>query len=212
MKLERCKRSLLACFTEVGFLKDLPGASERLSIFEADLSRPQSFEAAIEGCVGVFLVAHPTNDDVETKHSIIGTLNILQMCVDLKTVKRVVYTSSAASAMFENKKSGHIIVNESCWSDLDHIHEIAPSVAEYTIAKTTTEKSAFEFAELHGLDLVTVLPAWIHGPFLGTRCPSSVYTLMAMFFGMSSCHSKYIIYCLGENIFNIFIVCIFFLS
>ncbi|KAL1540114.1 (3R)-2'-hydroxyisoflavanone reductase [Salvia divinorum] len=32
---------------------------ERLSIFDADLDRPESFTAAIEGCAGVFHVAHP---------------------------------------------------------------------------------------------------------------------------------------------------------
>lgn len=173
----------------IGFLTSLPGASERLRIFEADLNQPDSFRAAIAGCAGVFLVAHPMNTDKQmteeavTKISITATLAILQFCLDYKTVKRVVYTSSAATAMFGNKMLN--IVDENCWSNLDLIHESAPFIASYTITKTLTERAALEFAKKHGLELVTVLPTWIHGPFIGSRCPSSVYVLMSLFFGMS---------------------------
>ncbi|KAK1560698.1 hypothetical protein Q3G72_029818 [Acer saccharum] len=35
---------------DLSFLTNLPGASEKLQIFTADLSDPDSFEAALEGC------------------------------------------------------------------------------------------------------------------------------------------------------------------
>ncbi|KAL0425851.1 UNVERIFIED_CONTAM: Vestitone reductase [Sesamum radiatum] len=44
---------------DISYLKNLPGAQERLQVFPADLENPDSFEAAIEGCIGVFHVAHP---------------------------------------------------------------------------------------------------------------------------------------------------------
>ncbi|KAI3449124.1 hypothetical protein Pfo_005789 [Paulownia fortunei] len=181
--------------SEIGFLTNLPGASDRLRIFEADLNQPDSFRAAIEGCVGVFLVAHQMKPDEKeteekmTKRSITAALGILQACLDSKTVKRVVYTSSAATAMFSNKNSS--IVDENSWSDVDLIHESTTFMASYMITKTLTERAALEFAEKHGLELVTVLPSWIHGPFIGPRCPSSVYTLMTMFFGNQEIY-KYI--------------------
>ncbi|KAH6833299.1 hypothetical protein C2S53_002398 [Perilla frutescens var. hirtella] len=171
--------------TEVGFLTDLPGASERLRIFEADLNHPHSFRPAIEGCVGVFLVAHPMNSDeaATTKITTTCTLSILQACLDAKTVKRAVYTSSATTAIFSDNMSSTII-NEESWSDPDHIHKsAAPLVASYAVAKTLTEKAALEFAEKNGLELVTLLPSYIHGPFICPRCPASVFVLMAMFLG-----------------------------
>jgi bifunctional dihydroflavonol 4-reductase/flavanone 4-reductase len=38
---------------------DLPGATERLSIWKADLAEEGSFHDAIRGCTGVFHVATP---------------------------------------------------------------------------------------------------------------------------------------------------------
>ncbi|XP_057805666.1 protein BRI1-5 ENHANCED 1-like [Salvia miltiorrhiza] len=180
--------------TEVGFLTDLPGAQESLKIFEADLNQPHSFRAAIEGCVGVFLVAHQmhndtTNRDDET--STTSTLAILQACLDAKTVKRVVYTSSAAAAIFAGNATA--VVDEDSWSDLDLARRSSPpAVASYAAAKTLTEKAALEFAERHGLPLVTLLPTFIHGPFVGRRCPASVYALMSMFFGDDVDPYKYV--------------------
>ncbi|XP_055807203.1 vestitone reductase-like isoform X1 [Solanum dulcamara] len=44
---------------DVSYVTNLPGAQERLHIFYVDLDKPEGFNAAIEGCIGVFHVAHP---------------------------------------------------------------------------------------------------------------------------------------------------------
>jgi hypothetical protein len=41
------------------FLLQLPGASDRLKLFSADLLEPGSFDEAVAGCDGVFHVASP---------------------------------------------------------------------------------------------------------------------------------------------------------
>ncbi|XP_042016541.1 protein BRI1-5 ENHANCED 1-like isoform X2 [Salvia splendens] len=171
--------------TELGFLKDLPSSAERLRIFEADLNQPDTFRAAIAGCIGVFLVAHQMPTDTTTTNSgetsTTSTLSILQACLDAKTVKRAIYTSSAVAAIFSGKSSATI--DEESWSNLDLVHKSPPPVAAYAAAKTLTEKAALEFGEKHGLDVVTLLPTYIHGPFIGPRCPASVYTLVSMLLG-----------------------------
>lgn len=50
---------------DVSYLTNLEGASERLQIFNADINKPQSFAAAIEGCVGVFHLAQPMDFEEE---------------------------------------------------------------------------------------------------------------------------------------------------
>ncbi|XP_020161210.2 NADPH HC-toxin reductase 1 isoform X2 [Aegilops tauschii subsp. strangulata] len=45
--------------TKTGLLRGLPGAAERLVLFEADIYDAASFEPAIQGCEFVFLVATP---------------------------------------------------------------------------------------------------------------------------------------------------------
>ncbi|CAK9142155.1 unnamed protein product [Ilex paraguariensis] len=74
---------------------NLPGASEKLHIFNANLDEPNSFTAAIEGCTGVFHLAHSVDltrkksEDVVTKRVVEGTIGILKASLNSKTVKSV---------------------------------------------------------------------------------------------------------------------------
>ncbi|KAI5647365.1 hypothetical protein M9H77_33370 [Catharanthus roseus] len=160
---------------DVSYLTNLPGASQRLQIFSADLAKPESFNDAIEGCIGVFHVAHPidvlgkeTEEEI-TQKSIDGTIGILQACLNAKTVKRFVYTSSVATVMLDNR--GLNIVDENILFGI------------YTITKTLAEKACLEFGEKHGLDIVTLIPPWISGPFICTNLPRSVRTILALILG-----------------------------
>ncbi|KAJ9183662.1 hypothetical protein P3X46_007485 [Hevea brasiliensis] len=175
---------------EVSFLTSLPGASEKLQIFQADLRFPESFEAAIKGCTGVFHVATPVDfenkepQEVIIKRTIDGTLGILKACLNSKTVRRVVYTSSVSAVWFSEKDKIVDTVDESFWSDVDYMKSINYfTFGPYMISKTFTEKIALEFAEEHGLDLVTIIPSLIVGPFICPKFPSSVHISMAMILG-----------------------------
>ncbi|XP_039167801.1 vestitone reductase-like isoform X1 [Eucalyptus grandis] len=172
---------------DISFLKNLPGASERLQILTADLSDPESFSPAIDGCVGVFHVATPVDfenrepEPVVTKRSIDGALGILRTCLNSKTVKRVVYTSSAAAAQLNN--SGADILDEDTWSDVESIRQMTKFGASYGISKTLTEKAVLEFGEQHGLEVVTVVPTFVHGPFICPKFAGSVRTSLALILG-----------------------------
>ncbi|XP_044491793.1 vestitone reductase-like [Mangifera indica] len=172
---------------DLSFLRNLPGASEKLQILNADLSDPDSFDAAVEGCSGVLHVATPVDfegrepEEVVTKRSINGTIGILKACLKTKTVKRVVYTSSASAVQLNGNDSD--IMDETYWSDVDFIRKSIPMMGSYMISKTLTEKAALEFAEEHGLDLVTLIPPFIVGPFICPKFPGSVRTMLAMVLG-----------------------------
>lgn len=172
---------------DISYLTNLQGASERLGVFEADLGTPESFEPAIQDCVGVFHVAHPMffdgQETVETitDISVKATLGILKACLNSKTVKRVVYTSSASTVMMA--ANGPDLLDEDCWSDLDYVRSLDVFGASYCISKTFTERAALEFAQQHSLDLVTVIPSWIHGPFICPNLPGSVKSSLAMLLG-----------------------------
>ncbi|KAG4960120.1 hypothetical protein AAZX31_13G185700 [Glycine max] len=161
---------------DVSFLTSLPRASQRLQILSADLSNPESFIASIEGCMGVFHVATPVDfelrepEEVVTKRSIEGALGILKACLNSKTVKRVVYTSSA-SAVDNNKEE---IMDESSWNDVDYLRSSKPFGWSYSVSKTLTEKAVLEFGEQNGLDVVTLIPTLVFGPFICPKLPSSV--------------------------------------
>lgn len=170
---------------DLSYLTNLPNAQEKLHIFNVDLDNPEGFNEAIEGCIGVFHVAHPIDfenkesEETITQRSIDGTIGILQACLESNTVKRVVYTSSAATVVGGSSD----IIDESSWTDVDIIRTLKPFASSYTVSKTLTEKAALEFAEKNGIDLVTVIPTWIHGPFITPQIPGSVRSSMGMILG-----------------------------
>ncbi|MED6220694.1 hypothetical protein PIB30_047256, partial [Stylosanthes scabra] len=79
---------------DLSYLRKLEGASKRLKIFHGELEELGSYDKAIEGCVGVFHLAHPMDvngeEDQEkvTKRAMEGTLGILKACLQSKTVRR----------------------------------------------------------------------------------------------------------------------------
>lgn len=143
---------------------------------------------AIEGCIGVFHVAHPIiiseqePEDETIKLTVEGTLGILKACLNSKTVKRVVYTSSAATVVYSGNDQG--LVDENTWSDIDFYKTLNRKGTNlYMATKTKTEKAALEFAEKHGLDLVTLIPPLVVGPFICGHLPSSVGLALCMILG-----------------------------
>ncbi|XWS77210.1 hypothetical protein CRYUN_Cryun01aG0242100 [Craigia yunnanensis] len=172
---------------DLSFLTSLPGADEKLKIFTADLCCPESFDAAIEGCTGVLHIAAPVDfpenepEAVVIQNAIDGSLGILKSCLRSKTVKRVVYTSSIAAVYFNSKNED--MMDESYWTDVDYVRELKSYVSSYAISKTLTEKAVVDFAAEHGLDLVTVIPPMVVGPFICPKMQGSVRAALAPILG-----------------------------
>ncbi|XP_022757088.1 vestitone reductase-like [Durio zibethinus] len=172
---------------DLSFLTCLPGADEKLKIFTADLSSPESFDEAIEGCKGVLHVAAPMDfqdnepEAVVTQRSIDEALGILKTCLRSKTVKRVVFTSSVSALYFNNKNVDRM--DESYWTDVDYVRELKSFVSSYAISKTLTKKPVVELAAEHGLDLVTVIPPMVLGPFICPKMQGSVRAALSPILG-----------------------------
>lgn len=102
-----------------GFLRALPGAAERLSLFSADLSTPDAFDEAVAGCDGVIHTATPIikTDDRENQvfaPAIAGLRNVLSAVDKAGTVKTFVLTSSMAAMA---PKPEPAMRDESHWSN-----------------------------------------------------------------------------------------------
>ncbi|OAY39974.1 hypothetical protein MANES_10G138900v8 [Manihot esculenta] len=175
----------------------LDGAKERLHLFKANLLEEGSFDAAVDGCEGVFHTASPvlfaaTDPQLSFVSSINiffielhelqeifpfyfsgfqaelidpavkGTLNVLKACTKVKSVKRVIITSSMATIPY-NGKPLHldVVVDETWFSD--------PAVCKelklwYVLSKTLAEEAAWKFAKENSIDLVTINPGFVSGP------------------------------------------------
>ncbi|KAK9913039.1 hypothetical protein M0R45_036865 [Rubus argutus] len=152
-------------------LVSLNGAKERLHLFKADLVDEGSFDPVVDGCNGVFHTASPvllsSISDPQAQlldPAVKGTLNVLKSCAKFPTVKRVVLTSSIAAVIMNGKPlTPDVVVDETWFSD--------PLIAEkhklwYILSKTLAEEAAWKFAEGNGIDLVSINPGFVIGPFL----------------------------------------------
>ncbi|KAG6467869.1 hypothetical protein ZIOFF_072433 [Zingiber officinale] len=145
-------------------LKELhPSATENLQLFKANLLDYESVASAIAGCEGVFHVASPVpygrKEIIEP--AVTGTLNVLKACSEAK-VKRVVVVSSYF-AVGLSPDANDKILDEGAWSDAEYCRK---TENWYGLSKTLAEREAVNYAEKHGLDVVTVCPVYVIGPTL----------------------------------------------
>ncbi|KAL9243543.1 hypothetical protein vseg_017418 [Gypsophila vaccaria] len=151
-----------------------------LNIFKANLTDEASFDAAVQDCDIVFLIATPVNfasrdpENDMIKPAVQGVTNVLQACAKAKSVKRVVMTSSAAAVTINSLTGTGIVVTENDWSDVDFLYSEKPPTWGYPVSKALAEKAAWKFATENNLDLITVIPTLMAGASLTPNVPSSI--------------------------------------
>jgi len=156
---------------KAAYLKLLPGADERLTIFDGvDLLRAGSFDEAITGCEAVLHTASPfyMKDGSEEKlvtPAVEGTRNVLGACQRLG-VKRVALTASTATVYVNyGTLAPDYVYTEADWSPEDLLRE---KKNWYCLSKLLAEKLAWELSrEADCPYKLTVLhPTLIWGPML----------------------------------------------
>lgn len=152
---------------KVSPLTDLPGATERLTLFRADLLSSEGFGSAFQGCDVVMHVASPYVLDVEDSQrdlvdpAVIGTRNALGAARSAG-VKRVVLTSSTAAITDEPDGRAY---TEADWNEKSSLTR-----NPYYYSKTLAERSAWDFMENESapFDLVVINPSGVLGPSIGS--------------------------------------------
>ncbi|KAK3188648.1 hypothetical protein Dsin_028209 [Dipteronia sinensis] len=157
-------------------LRELEGAKERLTLCKADLLDFESLKLAINGCHGVFHTASPVTDDPEqmVEPAVDGTKNVIIAAAEAK-VRRVVFTSSIGAVYMDPNRSPDVVVDESCWSDLDFCKNTRNW---YCYGKAVAEQAAWKEAEERGVDLVAVNPVLVLGPLLQPTVNASIIHIL----------------------------------
>jgi len=150
-------------------LMALPGASDRLSLFQSDLIQKDSFVEPFKDCDTVIHTATPLlhggdNEEVTVYNPAIqGTEEVLRTMGMYKTIKTLVLTSSMAAVA---PKPEPPIKDETCWSDS------AAQKAKnnwYGAAKTDQEKMCEKWAKEHEVRFVAICPTLVLGPVIGPK-------------------------------------------
>ncbi|GAB2216684.1 hypothetical protein Droror1_Dr00024461 [Drosera rotundifolia] len=173
---------------KVDHLLKLDGAKERLHLFKADLGTEGSFDAAIEGCDGVFHTASPVlfHNIQDPQAELIdpamgGTINVLKSCVGAGSIRRVIITSSLAAVSFNGRPlNPDVTVDETWWSDPAFCEK---SKIWYHLSKTLAEEAAWKFAKENGIDLVTINPGYVIGPILQPTINYTMKTILDLVSG-----------------------------
>ena len=152
-------------------LREFAGASERLKLFEADVTDAASLAAPIAGAQVVMHTATPIvipmegeepqtraeADEQQIGPALDGVVAVIEEC-KRAGIKHIVLTSSNAAVSF--LESPPPVVDETCWSDTDWL---AGRQQWYTLAKTLQERKAWELCTEYGIKLCTVNPPLVWG-------------------------------------------------
>lgn len=152
---------------KVGFLTDLPGfASGRLTLHEADLDEPGSFDQIFEGCHGVAHLSHVS--DYEDHEYLENVCHHLIDGIDRSgSVTRVVVTSSIAAVIEEvdiYEMQRRPVLYEDRYPD-DQNPKRTTSRVGYSMGKVLAERLFTAGAERSGRwDAITCCPGDNVGP------------------------------------------------
>jgi len=174
-----------------GKLQHLLDLAERhpgqLTLFEADLLTPGSFDAATQGCSVVIHTASPyfPGHSKDPQRQLIqpaleGTRNVLASVNRTATVSRVVLTSSVVALYNDACDVGaarqHTVQEDDVNPNRDSHHN------SYAYSKTVAEQAAWDLQrQQQRWNLVTLHPGAIFGPSLSRRVDASSVTMMIQF-------------------------------
>lgn len=158
---------------KTAFLEKLEGAADRLTLWEADLLTPGSFDAVVQGCDVVCHTASPfiignITDPMATliEPAVRGTENVLTSVSKSPSVKRVVLTSSVAAIYGDLDERGrNHTYTEADWNETSSVTN-----SPYSFSKVQAERRAWEMARAQSqYTLATINPSFVMGPTLSGR-------------------------------------------
>jgi len=159
------------------------GSSGTLELWEADLLKEGSFDAAAKGCDAVFHMASPftlrfkdaQNDLI--KPALQGTKNVLNAANRSGTVKKVILTSSTVAVYgdaIDMKNKGLSEFTEAAFNTTSTLTR-----QPYAYSKILAEKEAWKLAEAQNQwKLVVMNPGFVMGPVLSPASDSESLQFM----------------------------------
>jgi dihydroflavonol-4-reductase len=142
-----------------------------VELFECDMMRPETLRPAFEGAHGLFHLAAVFKIWVKDDHTeaieptVQGGLNVLESAAKAG-IQRVVFTSSAVAVGLQAPADRPL--TEADWDHSEDRHA-------YCYAKTRGEAAAWELARERGLNMVSICPGHVLGPYIYRHTPTTTF-------------------------------------
>lgn len=142
-----------------------------VELFECDMMRPETLSAAFKGADGLFHLAAVfkiwVKDDQREaiEPTVQGGLNVLAAAAEAG-ISKVVFTSSGVAVGLQGPPERPL--TEEDW---DHSEDRFA----YCYAKTEGEAKAWEFAKVRGLNMVSICPGHVLGPYIYRHTPTTTF-------------------------------------
>ncbi len=157
---------------------------DHLAFVEADLSKDDHWDEAMQGCDYVLSVAYPVfftipkDENEAIRPAVEGIVRVLKAARNAG-VKRVVMTSNFGAVGFSNKNPKHVTTEED-WTDPNE-----KGLSTYEKSKLLAERAAWDFIQKEGghLEFATINPVAILGPSLSAHISGSFGLLEQLFDG-----------------------------
>ncbi|KAG7998197.1 hypothetical protein I3843_01G246400 [Carya illinoinensis] len=120
------------------------------------------------------------------KPAVDGTKNVIIAAAEAK-VRRVVFTSSIGAVYMDPSRGPDVVVDESCWSDLDFCKN---TKNWYCYGKAVAEQAAWEVSKEKGVDLVVVNPVLVLGPLLQPSVNASIVHILKYLTGSAKTYAN----------------------
>ncbi|XP_048234157.1 cinnamoyl-CoA reductase 1 isoform X2 [Ricinus communis] len=137
---------------------------------------------------GILLEALSGTQEQMVEPAVNGTKNVIIAAAEAK-VRRVVFTSSIGAVYMDPNRGPDVVVDESCWSDLEFCKN---TKNWYCYGKAVAEQAAWEEAKEKGLDLVVVNPVLVLGPLLQPTINASIIHILKYLTGSAKTYANYV--------------------
>ncbi|KAJ7962762.1 Cinnamoyl-CoA reductase [Quillaja saponaria] len=112
--------------------------------------------------------------------------NVIIAAAEAK-VRRVVFTSSIGAVYMDPNRSPDVVVDESCWSDLEYCKN---TKNWYCYGKAVAEQAGWEVAKEKGVDLVVLNPVLVLGPILQPTINASIIHILKYLTGSAKTYAN----------------------
>ncbi|VVB10970.1 unnamed protein product [Arabis nemorensis] len=151
-------------------IREMEATEARLVVYDVDVLDYQTIVVSLKNCNAVFccLDSPEGYDEKEVDLEVRGAINVVEACGRTESIEKIVFSSSLTASIWRDNIGTQKDVDEKCWSDQDFCRN---KKLWHALAKMLSEKAAWALAMDRRINMVSINPGLIVGPFVAQHNP-----------------------------------------